>query len=358
MQRINNLCNLLRQNDVDSALILSRNNRLYFSGFDSSDGAVLFTKNEVYFLVDFRYFEAAKKEVKNIKVIKMDKFSETLAKLTSDNCIKNILIEQNFVTLSRFNLLKSIFAEAGVTVENSKLLDDTIDEMRLIKTEEEIAKIQTAQEISEFAFGEILKEIKVGISEKEIAAKLEYLIRKEGASGSAFDLIVLSGKNTSLPHGVPSEKQVETGDFITIDMGAIYKGYKSDMTRTFAVGNITKEQKDVYNIVLNAQKNALAKIKPGLACNDLDKVARDVIERTKFKGTFGHSLGHGVGLNIHEAPSISSNNRQKLKEGMVLTIEPGIYLENHFGVRIEDLVVVTKNGRKNLAKVTKELLVF
>lgn len=358
MARLERVLNKLEEINVGAALILSKNNRLYFSGFESSDGAILFTQKEIYFLVDFRYYEAAKNKVKNMKVVLTNSFSETLKKLLADQNIKNILIENNFVTLSHFKSLKAIFHSLGVSILECNALDELISEMRMIKSDDEIKKIKTAQEIAEWAFNNVLKEIKVGIPEKNLAAKLEYFLRKEGASSSAFDLIVLSGKNTSLPHGVPTDKTIEQGDFVTIDMGAVFEGYRSDMTRTIAVGNVGAEQKDVYNVVLKAQLEALSKIKPGVSCSDLDRSARQIIDSTKFKGTFGHSLGHGVGIDIHELPSVSKHSNLTLQEGMVITIEPGVYLENKFGVRTEDMVLVQNNGYKNFVTITKNLIVL
>lgn len=356
MNKIDRVLKKLNEINVDAALVLSRNNRLYFSEFDSSDGAILCTQKEVYFLVDFRYYEAAKSKVKNMKVVLIERFSESLKKILAQQNIKNILMENDFVTLSRFKSLSALFSSFGTAIVENNTLDELISEMRMIKSEDEIKKINASQKISERAFNNILKEIKVGVSEKSLAAKLEYFLRKEGASSSSFDLIVLSGKNTSLPHGVPTDKEIAQGDFVTIDMGAVFEGYRSDMTRTVAIGQISSEQKEVYDVVLKAQLEALSKVKAGSSCSALDNSARKIIDSTKYKGTFGHSLGHGVGLDIHELPSISKNSNMVLQSGMVITIEPGIYLENKFGVRIEDMVLVEKNGYKNFTSVPKDLI--
>lgn len=358
MNKIDKVLKRIQELNVGAALILSKNNRLYFSGFESSDGAILFTQKEVYFLVDFRYYESAKKQVKNMTVILIDKFSETLKKLLIGQNIKNILVETSFVTLEQFKSLKNIFFGLNISIIEDNALDELISSMRMIKTDDEIKKIKTAQEITENAFSNILKEIKVGVTERNLAALLEYFLRKEGATSSSFDLIVLSGKNTSLPHGVPTDKKIDFGDFVTIDMGSVFEGYRSDMTRTVAVGNIGVEQKEVYDVVLKAQTQALSKISSRVSCSELDRVAREIIDSTKFSGTFGHSLGHGVGLDIHEAPTVSKNSKLVLKSGMIITIEPGIYLENKFGVRIEDMVLVTDNGYENFTTINKELIVL
>lgn len=358
MDKIERLIDKLKKSNLEAALIMSPSNRLYFSEFNSSEGAILILKEEAYFLVDFRYYESAKIRVKNMKVILMTNFSESLKNLIKNNNIKNVIIEQSFVTLHQFEFFKNIFNDLKVSVINNDVLDKMISDLRMIKSDIEIRKIKAAQEISESAFNEILKEIKPEATEQQIANKLEYLIKLKGAEAVAFDLIVLSGKNTSLPHGMPSKKKIEKGDFVTIDMGATFKGYRSDMTRTIAVGDVSTIQKEVYNMVLKAQLNALSKVKPYFDCSELDNSARNIIDKSKFKGTFGHSLGHGVGIDIHENPFVSKNSKTVLKEGMIITIEPGIYLENKFGVRIEDMVLVKKDGYENLTKISKELIII
>lgn len=362
-QRINLLLKKLDSknnlNIKDTAVIItSKNNRLYFSGMNSSEGMLIITNSEAYLLVDFRYLEMASKTAKHLKVILVNDFFSSLKEILIRHKIKNILLENEFVSLEKYKKIKSFLKEISVNLIEENILNPVINDLRIVKTELEIKKIKTAQEISEYAFGEVLKEIKLGMTEKEIASKLDYLMKKNGAIGQAFETIVLSGKNSSLPHGVPTDKKIESGDFVLIDMGANFEGYCSDMTRTFAVKSASQEQKKVYDIVLKAQEKALSLLKSGIKAKNIDKAAREIIERTEYKGKFGHALGHGVGLDIHESPNLSIKSDQILKEGMAVTVEPGIYIENKFGVRIEDMVLVKKDGYQNFTKVPKELMII
>ena len=230
--------------------------------------------------------------------------------------------------------------------------------MRSIKDSEELKNICAAQALTDATFDYALNCIKPGISERELMLDMEFFMRKNGSEGTAFDFIVVSGKNSSLPHGVPTDKKIEIGDFVTMDFGAVVNGYRSDMTRTVGVGSITKEQKTVYDTVLKAQKAAIDYIKSGVKCCDADKVARDIIDLAGYKGCFGHSLGHSVGIEIHESPNCSPKCEKILLPGMIMTVEPGIYIEDKFGVRIEDMVQVREDGCINLTKSRKELIII
>lgn len=343
---------------VDAAIIYSNVNRLYISGFKSSDGVVLITRNNAYLLVDFRYYELAKKTVKGFKVILANNFKTTIKSIIKEENLYGILLEFEKLTLSTAKRFKIVFDECGATAIMSSTLDGILSSMRMIKTEKEIEKIKEAQQITEAAFNYILPKIKVGNREKDIAFNLEFFMRKNGAYASAFDIIVVSGKNSSLPHGEPGERCIQKGDFITIDMGAVYNGYNSDMTRTIAVGEVSDRQKEVYDVVLEAQNTALQLLKPGAKCSDIDKAARDVINSSGFEGCFGHALGHGVGLEVHEKPNLSFKSNAILKPGMVVTVEPGIYIENNFGVRIEDMVLIDELGYKNFTNIKKDLIII
>ncbi|MDQ5983539.1 MAG: Aminopeptidase YpdF [Eubacteriales bacterium SKADARSKE-1] len=343
---------------IDAALISSQTNRLYFSGFKSSDGLVFILRGQAYLLVDFRYYELALKTVSGLKVVLVDTFSETLKSLIRHHKINGILLENESLTLKKADLFQKIFESVGATEIRNDTLDNIILDMRKIKTPDEIKRIGNAQKISELSFNYILTKIKNGARECDLALDLEFFMRKNGATCVAFDLIVISGKNTSMPHGVPTMKQIEDGDFITIDMGAVFEGYNSDMTRTVALGHVSDKQKSVYNTVLQAQMLTLSNVKAGVSCYELDKIARDVIDKSPYKGTFGHALGHGVGLEVHEIPVISLKNEELLEDSMVITVEPGIYLKNEFGVRIEDMVVVEKNGCHNLTNISKDLIIL
>lgn len=342
----------------DAFLVTSINNRFYFSGLFTSDGLVLITKKKIYFLVDFRYYELACKQTKGIDVILVKDFFETLGDLINKLAIKDLYLESKDITLFKLNFLKSALGSLNVNLVFNNILSETIGELRCVKNESEIKKIATAQEISEFTFNYILNKIKTGISEKKIADEIEYFIKKNGAKSTSFDTIVLSGKNSSLPHGLPTDKKVEIGDFITIDMGAVFEGYCSDMTRTVALGKVTDEQRQVYETVKKAQKIAETEVKAGVSCAYLDNLARDYIYSQGFEGKFGHALGHGVGIDIHECPVVSKKSDAVLAKDMVITIEPGIYIENKFGVRIEDMLRVEQNGYHNFTKLTKDLIIL
>lgn len=342
---------------ISAALIYSIENRFYISGFKSSDGIIIITKNGAYLIVDFRYHELASKTVDGFEVILSNNFRGTIEDIVQKENLHGILLEREKMTLTVFENFQNLFNECGAKALMSPTLDDILFSMRLFKDETETENIKIAQQIAEAAFNHVLPSIKIGLKERDIALDLEFFMRKNGAS-SAFDIIVLSGKNGSLPHGEPSDKTIEKGDFITIDMGAVYKGYNSDMTRTIAVGEVSDVQKEVYNTVLKAQESALNVLKPGAICGDIDKAARDVIYNAGFEGYFGHSLGHGVGVEIHEKPNLSPRNKTILKPGMVVTVEPGIYLPNKFGVRIEDMVLIDKSGYKNFTCIKKDLIII
>jgi Xaa-Pro aminopeptidase len=239
-----------------------------------------------------------------------------------------------------------------------KEFNQLINSSRAIKTECEISKIKQAQSITDKTFEYILNFIKAGKSEKEIAIEIDFFMRKNGADEVAFETIVASGENSSMPHATPTDRILENGDFVIMDFGASVEGYKSDMTRTVAIGSVSEEMQKVYDTVLKAQCLALDMIKPNQKCCDIDKIARDFIDNAGYKGLFGHSLGHSVGLEIHETPSFSTKDATKIASNMIMTVEPGIYLEGSFGVRIEDLVLICNDGVQNLTKSKKELLVL
>jgi Xaa-Pro aminopeptidase len=243
-------------------------------------------------------------------------------------------------------------------VDANEVVDSLVDKLRETKKEKEIECIKKAQQIAEEAFAHSLELIKPAVSEKDIALALDFYMLSHGAEAVSFDTIVVSGKNSSMPHGVPTDKKIENGDFVTMDFGAVYNGYHSDMTRTVAVGEPTEKQKEIYSVVLKAQKAALSVLKAGVPCSEADKAARDVIEAAGYKEFFGHGTGHGVGIEIHEAPTLSPRSKADLGEGNVVTIEPGIYIPNEFGVRIEDMALITKDGFVNLTSCEKELIIL
>ena len=330
---------------IDAALIVSEVNRRYFSGFKSSAGVIFVTRDEGYFIVDFRYYEAALNQVKNMKIVLAADLKSEILNIINRHEIKNILLENEGITLAEVLKFEKWAEEINVNFIKTKTLDDIIHSLRAVKTNDEIKSIKIAQEISERALSKLLPMIKLGITEREIAFNLEFLTKKEG-------------ENSAVPHAEPSNKQIENGDFITIDMGAVYNGYHSDMTRTFALGEISEKKKLVYETVLQAQNKAIQSIKPNTFCKEIDDVARKFIYDSGYEGCFGHALGHGVGLEIHELPFLSARSEATLKPGMVVTVEPGIYLKGEFGVRIEDMILVTENGCEDLTSASKDLLIL
>ena len=342
--------------EEQAAIISSTANRRYLTGFSSSAGTVVITREKAYFLVDFRYYEKAKQTVTSACVVLCNSLYKQLNEILHLHNIKDILIEVAQLTVSDFEALKKQLYDFKISKTGD--LSNKIAKLRSIKEPTELELIKKAQSITDSAFGHILKYIKVGVTEKDIMLELEFFMRKNGSEGVAFDTIAVSGKNSSLPHGVPSDKKLENGDFLTMDFGAVYGGYCSDMTRTVAIGKISDEQIKVYNTVLKAQLAAFEMLSPNTKCSDVDRAARSVIEKAGFKGCFGHGLGHSVGLEIHESPACNTRDETLLKSGMIMTVEPGIYIENCFGVRIEDMAVITEDGFENLTHSTKELIVL
>lgn len=344
--------------DGKAFLITSGINRFYLTDFSSSEGAVLITKKNAYLLVDFRYGEAAEKTVKSCKTVVFKKLLESIKQICSEEKINEIFVERESVTLATADRYRKVFKGFGVKLSDDGILDTLLCNLRKVKSRDEISMLKTAQRITEEAYTEVLNYVKPGVTEREIALELEYLMRKNGADGVSFELITISGKKTSLPHGVPDDNVVKEGDFFLSDIGALYRGYHSDMTRTVAVGYATDEMRKVYDIVLEAQFSALEKVRNGVKAGTIDTTARNIIESYGYGDKFGHSTGHGVGLDIHEQPTVYKTNDTILSEGMIITVEPGIYLPDKFGVRIEDMLAVTKNGCDNFACIDKNLIIL
>ncbi len=339
----------------ETAIIKSPSNRFYLTGFNSSDGVIFISQKKAVFLTDSRYFEKAKATVKACETELLLNFISQALYFCEEQEIKKVFLETDYISVGAFEGYKKAFE--GVEVLSDTKITDLLLNLRSVKSVTELKNIELAQKLTDDTFSYILERIEKGRSEKEIMLDMEFFMRKQGSEGVAFDFIVVSGKNSSLPHGVPTDKKIENGDFITMDFGAVINGYRSDMTRTVAVGSVTDEQKKVYETVLEAQTEALKAIKSGAVCKDIDKVARDIIDK-EYKDCFGHGLGHSVGIEIHESPAFNTRCETVLKPQMVMTVEPGIYLENKFGVRIEDMVFVTENGHKNITKSDKKLIVL
>lgn len=351
-QRIQKAFALLKKNKIDCLLVTEINHVRYLTGYSGSSGMVLLLPPKAYFFTDFRYKVQAQKEVKNCAIVIAEQaLTAELPKISKLNKKIRIGLEAEFVTLSLQEKLKDLLPRATF-----KSTEKLVESLSISKDADEIKKIKKAVKISEKAYNEILHLIKPGVKEKDIALELEYQMRSLGAEASAFDIIVASGQRSSMPHGVASDKKMKKGDFITIDFGCFFQGYTSDITRTVVLGKANAKQKEIYDIVLRAQLAACKAVKPGLACSRLDGVARDIIMKAGYGDYFGHGLGHGIGLIVHDGPIMNARSAETLRANMVVTIEPGIYIPNWGGVRIEDDVVVTATGGQILSKLPKELI--
>ena len=338
----------------DAVILASGIASRYMTDFDFSDGYVLITADDAYLLTDFRYIEAAKKAVcTEYKVLMFEgSRASQISSILAEAHATALGYEDRALTCSHLEGLKRDFP-----LLRFEPVGTIIDDMREYKDETELARIEAAQRIAEAALEYTLGHITRGMTEREVALELEYQMRKRGSEGVAFDTIAVSGTASALPHGVPRDVKLEQG-FLTLDFGAVVGGYRSDMTRTVVVGSVTPEMKKVYDTVLAAQSAALEAIECGKTGVEIDKIARDIIDNAGYKGCFGHGLGHGVGLEIHEGPRVSKAGEKKLAPGHVVTVEPGIYLEGKFGARIEDMVALREDGAVNLTRAPKELIII
>ena len=339
-----------------AALITSEINARYFSLFNYTDGAVLITKDEAFLLCDFRYIEAAERFASpDVTVVQFNKLFDTLNDIFLKKNIKYLMIEEESVTIARLAVLRE---KLNAELLTDAKLSERIRSVRIVKTQRELELITKAQRIAEKALTELLNYVKPGVTERRMSVELEHLIHVYGGERVAFELITVAGANTSLPHGVPGDYAVRDGDFFTFDIGAVYQGWHSDMTRTYAVGHATDKMREIYDTVYQAHMLAAGKIIAGNTTADVDNAARDYIESKGCGKYFGHSTGHGVGLEIHEDPRVYKTDSTVLLDGMVITDEPGIYLPGEFGVRIEDMYVVNGSSPYSLAAMPKELIIL
>ena len=352
MDRIKRLAHDLPE-DMDAALITSEVNRRYYTGFVSSAGALLVTREKAVLLLDSRYVEAGGKKVTDAEVVLMTDMAKQLNELFEEYKVKTVGIESGYMTVESLYSLRKVLSAQML---DDPRLNSIILKHRCVKSEEEMAEIRAAQAITDKTFIHMLDLIKPGVSEKDLQLELDYYMLRNGATGLAFETILAAGANGSMPHAVPGDNVIKEGDFVTMDFGAAHNGYCSDMTRTVAVGKITEEQEKVYNLVLDAQLAAIDAVRAGVPCNSIDKVARDMIYGAGYEGRFGHGLGHSLGLEIHENPRFSMLCSDITEVGTVMSVEPGIYLDGRFGVRIEDIVMITENGCEVITKSEKKLI--
>ncbi|MBQ2999984.1 MAG: aminopeptidase P family protein [Clostridia bacterium] len=357
MTKIRFLMNKLTELKKDALLVSSELNQRYVSGFDYTDGYILITPERAYLLADFRYIEAAHDTVKDPDfevIMPTGGMIAELSRLIAERNIGTLLIEESVVSCAEHSTYTKNFKNIEIIQGASEIFDG----MRLIKTNEELALMIEAQKITDAAFSHILKVMKPDMTEIEVALELEFFMRRNGAENVAFDTIAVSGSASSMPHGVPRNVKLEKG-FLTMDFGARYKGYCADMTRTVVIGKADEEIKKVYSTVLTAQKAALDMICENVNCYEVDKCARDIIYAAGYEGCFGHGLGHGVGMLVHENPRLSPSAKRDatLKRGMTTSVEPGIYIAEKYGCRIEDLVAIDQDGKViNMTTSNKEMI--
>lgn len=353
-KRLNNLRNKMREKDIDAVLVVKRANVIYLSGFTGTAAYLLITGEDAVIVTDFRYKEQAELEAGLYDVVQYQgNVAPALEQQLKLRGVKRLGFEETFLSFERYREFQN-----NLGINEMVPMEGMVESLRIVKDDEEAERIKKAVGIADMAFSHVLQYIKPGVREIEIAAEIEYYMRKHGAKGTSFETIVASGTRSAMPHGVASEKPVEHGEAITFDFGAVYKDYCSDITRTVFLGQPSCEMKKIYGIVLDAQILSLEAIKSELDCVEIDRTARDFIEKAGYGSFFGHGLGHGVGLEVHEAPRLFPNANGRLLNGMTVTVEPGIYLSGMGGVRIEDLVIIRNDRALVLTKAPKEMIIL
>lgn len=350
--RIGRLRGVLAGEGLDSFLAVRPENRYYLTGFTGTSGSVLITGSETYLFTDFRYDQQAREQSPHCRVVVApDTLMETMGGMEGELDFSRLGCEGDYLTHLQFNALgerlpgREIRPTAGL-----------VEGLRAIKDEGEIGAIAAAAGLSDQALDHILPFIREGVTEAELALEIEFFMRRKGAEGAAFSLIVASGPRSAMPHGTATGRRLAGGELLTMDFGAVVGGYCSDITRTVAVGRADKKMEEIYRIVLEAQLAGIDAVREGVPASAADRAAREVIRRHGYGGNFGHSTGHGLGLQVHESPRLSSRDNSILRKGMVVTVEPGIYLPGWGGVRIEDSVVVEEKGCRVLTSSPKEKL--
>ena len=338
-------------------LITDLNNIRYLTGFSETNASIVVEEKASWFITDSRYKEyVLSLSLKNFKfILQTSTMQEAVKRCLDMNSNNAVFVESNSITLNQHALLKKEFKKIKII----PVADDPINFIRMEKDYDEIAVLRDAAAITDNCFYHLLKFIKTGMTEWEIALEIENYFKRNGCRSCSFDPIVASGANSSMPHYNPTaDKRVSRGETLLIDMGCIYKGYNSDLTRTIFIGEIDKKIEEIYNIVLEAQIKSIEAVRPGLNTSELDSIARTIISDYGYEEEFGHGLGHGLGIEVHELPAVKKSDGIKLKKNMVITIEPGIYVSGLGGVRIEDMVLVTSDGCEILTKCPKELIVI
>jgi Xaa-Pro aminopeptidase len=353
MEKLEKLRSSFEKLNIDGLVVASNFNRRYISNFTGSSGVVLISSDRALFITDFRYVEQATNQCEGFEIVQHSgAIIEEVAVQAKKLGIKKLGFEQDHLTFASYRSYENVIEGELIPVSG------VIEKLRLIKTSSEIKILKEAADIADAAYKHILDFIRPGKTELEVSNELEFFMRKAGATSSSFDIIVASGYRGALPHGVASDKIIENGDLVTLDFGAYYKGFISDITRTVAVGEPSAKLKEIYDVVLEAQLRGMAGIKPGMTGREADALTRDYITEKGYGEYFGHSTGHGIGLEVHEGPALSSKSDIILETGMLVTVEPGIYIPGLGGVRIEDDTLITETGNETLTHSTKELIIL
>lgn len=354
MLRVEKLRAQMKKDQLDGFLVTSPYNLRYLTNFTGTTGLAVITLDKAFFVTDFRYTEQAAAQAQGFEIVKnVGPIFDEVAKICQQEEINALAFEESYVSFAEYSVLEEIIEETPLVP-----VSGMIENLREVKDDAEIAIIEKACAIADQGYEHVLKMIKPGMTEIEVANQLDFFMRSLGATSVSFDTIVASGLRSAMPHGVASDKVIEQGDLITLDFGCYYDGYVSDMTRTFAIGDPGSQLKEIYQIVLEAQLKVLEVAKPGLTGIQLDAVARDHITAAGYGEAFGHSTGHGIGLEIHEGPNVSFRADKQFVVGNVITDEPGIYLPGIGGVRIEDDLLITPDGNRVLTSSTKELIIL
>lgn len=355
MDRIQKLKRYLMEQNVDAFLIESEVNRFYFTDYRCNLGAFLLTKTEFILIVDSRFYKAAKHIAKDCEVIEAGDKDRFITNFCREKRLNRIMTEEMGITARRWRELSLLL---GDRILGGSLLDDFIYKLRRRKDQRELGYLRKAQEIADHTFLHMLDCITPGMTETEIKMELGLHMVRLGSENHGMNFLVATGPNSAYPHGGGRNREIASGDFVTMDFGGQIHGYSADMTRTIAVGKISEKQRQVYEIVKIAQQKAMEKLAPGKACIEIDRLARDYIEQKGYGTYFSHGLGHSLGLEIHENPRCNEISLDYLEEDMMMTIEPGIYIPSEFGVRIEDMVLITEDGYENMTTSTHELMVI
>ena len=344
MERISRIREVVSSFNAEGIIVTGYPNVFYYSNFTSEDGILYISKDKVYLITDSRYTLQANKECKGVEVIiRNGAYYSELSKIINGG---KILFEDSIVYSQYRNFVSNIDAD---------FCSVNIDYLRNVKDDKEVLKIKQAAKIASSCYRHILRFITSGMKESEIAEEMVSYMKKHGAACESFPTIVASGYRGALPHGVASNKRVKNGEFVTLDFGCVYKGYCSDITRSFMIGKASNKMKEIYNVVLEAQKLAIKEVRAGVKASYIDKIARDYIESRGYGEFFTHSTGHGVGVVVHDPIAVSKNSDIILEENMVITIEPGVYIPNYGGIRIEDDILVLRDGYEVLTKASKKL---